>query len=262
MLNNDRLTTYWARGAALAGMALITGCASLNSGVSGLMGSGTGVTATDPTRLTQSGFLSDYARLKPTPWGEGIQCWADPRLDAKRYDKVLIAPMVVTLGVAVLVAAGFPRLLFCGIAGMALGFWHGLVWAQLGTLIGNYIVFLLVRAGAGEWGRRYLSSHGGFKLIESEGIAAVLLARQLPVPGLLVNLAFGLSKLKHRHFLIGTALGQLPEAIPCTLIGAGAIQSSFGKSAGIVGLSVLVLAAMWIGLRIAMRRFRRKKDII
>jgi uncharacterized membrane protein YdjX (TVP38/TMEM64 family) len=99
-------------------------------------------------------------------------------------------------------------------------------------------------------------------LIESEGIAAVLLARQLPVPGLLVNLAFGLSKLKHRHFLIGTALGQLPEAIPCTLIGAGAIQSSFGKSAGIVGLSVLVLAAMWIGLRIAMRRFRRKKDII
>ncbi|WP_295586149.1 DUF3313 domain-containing protein [uncultured Lamprocystis sp.] len=97
MLNNDRLTTYWARGAALAGMALITGCASLNSGVSGLMGSGTGVTATDPTRLTQSGFLSDYARLKPTPWGEGIQCWADPRLDAKRYDKVLIAPMVVTL---------------------------------------------------------------------------------------------------------------------------------------------------------------------
>lgn len=173
-----------------------------------------------------------------------------------------LAPMVVTLGVAVLVAAGFPRLLFCGIAGMALGFWHGLVWAQLGTLIGNYIVFLLVRAGAGEWGRRYLSSHGGFKLIESEGIAAVLLARQLPVPGLLVNLAFGLSKLKHRHFLIGTALGQLPEAIPCTLIGAGAIQSSFGKSAGIVGLSVLVLAAMWIGLRIAMRRLRRKKDII
>ena len=167
------------------------------------------------------------------------------------------APVAVTFGVAVLVAAGFPRLLFCGIAGMALGFWHGLVWAQLGTLIGNYLIFLLVRAGGGEWGRRYLSTHGGFKLIESDGIVAVLLARQLPVPGLLVNLAFGLSRLKHRHFLIGTAIGQLPEAIPCTLLGAGAVQSSFAKSAGIAGLAVLVLAALWIGLRLAMRRLKK-----
>ena len=170
-----------------------------------------------------------------------------------------LAPVVVTLGVALLVAAGFPRLLFCAIAGMALGFWHGLVWAQLGTLIGNYLIFLLVRAGGGEWGRRYLSNHGGFKLIESEGIAAVLLARQLPVPGLIVNLAFGLSKLKHRHFLIGTALGQLPEAIPCTLIGAGAIQSSFTKSAGMAGLAVLVMATLWIGLRMIGRRLKNKK---
>jgi len=32
----------------------------------------------------------------------------------------LLAPFVLTLGVALLVAAGFPRLLFCVIAGMAL----------------------------------------------------------------------------------------------------------------------------------------------
>lgn len=167
------------------------------------------------------------------------------------------APVAVTFGVAVLVAAGFPRLLFCAIAGMALGFWHGLVWAQLGTLMGNYLIFLLVRAGGGEWGKRYLSKHGGFKLIESEGIVAVLLARQLPVPGLVVNLAFGLSRIKHRHFLLGTALGQLPEAIPCTLVGAGAIQTSFAKGAGVVGLGVLILSAMWIGLRIVMRRLKK-----
>jgi uncharacterized membrane protein YdjX (TVP38/TMEM64 family) len=169
-----------------------------------------------------------------------------------------LAPLVTTVGVALLVTAGFPRLIFCVIAGMALGFWQGLIWAQLGTLAGNYMLFLLIRAGGGDWGKRYLSRHGGFTFAQTEGIATVILARQLPVPGLVVNLALGLSGIKHRHFLIGTAVGQLPEAIPCTLIGAGAIQSSLAQSAGTVGLAVLVLALMWIGVRFILRRFKSK----
>ena len=79
-------------GLALASALLVSGCAS-----SGMTGEGTDVTASDTARLTQSGFLSDYARLKPVSWGEGVQCWRDPHLDAKKYDKVLISRMVVTL---------------------------------------------------------------------------------------------------------------------------------------------------------------------
>ena len=77
----------------LVGAALAAGCASTDS----LLGSGAGVTASDPTRLTQSGFLSDYARLKPVSWADGIQCWRDSRLDAKKFDKVMIARMTVSL---------------------------------------------------------------------------------------------------------------------------------------------------------------------
>jgi hypothetical protein len=55
------------------------------------------VTASDPSRFTQSGFLSDYARLKPAPWGEGIECWREATLDAKQYSKVLISRMTVSL---------------------------------------------------------------------------------------------------------------------------------------------------------------------
>ncbi|MBP5996875.1 MAG: DUF3313 domain-containing protein [Azonexus sp.] len=61
------------------------------------LGSGTGVTATDAARLTRSGFLSDYARLKPNPQAGGIECWRDPRLDAARFDKVLVSRIVVSL---------------------------------------------------------------------------------------------------------------------------------------------------------------------
>jgi hypothetical protein len=73
--------------------AMLAGCGSTGS----VMGDGSQVTASDSTRLTRSGFLSDYARLKPTIAGEGIECWRSPSLDPKKYDQVMIARMVVTL---------------------------------------------------------------------------------------------------------------------------------------------------------------------
>jgi uncharacterized membrane protein YdjX (TVP38/TMEM64 family) len=161
----------------------------------------------------------------------------------------VLAPLVVVTGIAVLVALGFPRLLLCAIAGMALGFWSGLLWAQLGTLLGNYAVFLVARFAARQWAEHYLSKRGKLHaLVRREGIAGVILARQLPVPGLLVNLACGLLPLRHRHFLIGTLLGQLPEAVPCTLIGAGAI-----RNARLIGLGVAVAVLAWVGLRRVLR---------
>lgn len=79
---------------ACAGLTLTLGCASTDDN---LMGSGTGVTATDRDRLTNSGFLSDYGRLKPAPWGDGIECWRSPQANLKKYNKVLITRMEVTL---------------------------------------------------------------------------------------------------------------------------------------------------------------------
>ena len=66
----------------------------------------------------------------------------------------------------------------CVIAGMALGFWSGLFWTQLGTLFGNYILFLVARRSAGDWVRRVLSHRSKLAaLIHNEGITGVILAR-------------------------------------------------------------------------------------
>ena len=167
-------------------------------------------------------------------------------------------PIVFALGVAVLVAMGFPRLLFCVIGGMTFGFGWGLLWTQTGTLAGNYLTFIFAR-----WGGRHLVSRWLARrpkvndLIRREGISAVLLARQVPVPGLFVNLAFGVSPVRQRQFLLGTALGQLPEAIPCVLIGCGMRQSSLGLSVGAMGLAGLILLMVWIGWRFVMRALRK-----
>jgi len=79
---------------AVAAAVFAAGCASTDSSI---LGSGTSVTVSDPTRLTQSGFLSDYARLKPVAWSDGLQCWRSGTIDPKTFDKVLIERMTVTL---------------------------------------------------------------------------------------------------------------------------------------------------------------------
>lgn len=96
---NCKLTTT-AFSARSLGICLIAGSAALFSGCqtsNTVLGSGTGVTATDSARLTKSGFLSDYARLKPVAAVDGIECWRDPRLDPKKFDKVMVSRIVVSL---------------------------------------------------------------------------------------------------------------------------------------------------------------------
>jgi hypothetical protein len=55
-----------------------------------------GVTASDPSLMTRSGFLTDYERLHPVE-GYDVKCWRADNLDAKQYDKILISRIVVTL---------------------------------------------------------------------------------------------------------------------------------------------------------------------
>ncbi len=97
-MSNKNTTTGAAK--RIAGICLIAGAITLLAGCQtydAALGSGTGVTATDAARLTRSGFLSDYARLKPNPQAGGIECWRDPRLDAKKFDKVMLSRIVVSL---------------------------------------------------------------------------------------------------------------------------------------------------------------------
>mgnify|MGYP000446851018 CR=1 FL=1 len=69
------------------------GCKAYDSA----LGSGENVTAIDTARLTQSGFLTNYAKLKPVAAMQGIECWRDTRFDPKKYKKIQITPIVVSL---------------------------------------------------------------------------------------------------------------------------------------------------------------------
>lgn len=82
-----------AGGVLLTGATLISGCATYDAA----LGSGANVTASDKARMTKSGFLSDYARLKPMPGGDGIECWRNTGIDIKRFNKVMISNIMVSI---------------------------------------------------------------------------------------------------------------------------------------------------------------------
>lgn len=142
----------------------------------------------------------------------------------------LAAPWVFTAAAALLTAVGVPRLLLCSLAGMAFGFAWGLAWAQLGTVLGSYATFLLVR-----WqGRDYTLSHfprlrGFSQNMQSRGLLAVVLIRQLPVSGFYNTVFLGLTPVSHGDFLLGSLLGFLPLGITACLLGAGLIQADWLK---------------------------------
>jgi uncharacterized membrane protein YdjX (TVP38/TMEM64 family) len=162
-----------------------------------------------------------------------------------------VGPAVWMGVVFVMVAAGMPRLLFCPIGGLAFGFWHGLLWTQVPTLLGYYALFLFVRWGGQDFVLRHWPRVGRLKK-HFHGHSAALLVfgmRQLPISGLMVNFLLGLSPIRHGHFLLGTAFGILPEAIPFTLVASGVFKLSGENTplyiAAAVGILLLGCAVLW-----------------
>ena len=184
-----------------------------------------------------------------------------PEICEKIKQTGMLAPVIFILGVCVLVCAGVPRLLLCPVGGMAFGFVWGLTYCVIGTLMAYYIIFLFVRWGGRNFVLRH--SHGLNKLtriLDHGGIPAVILARQMPIHGMVINLILGLSPIRHRDFLIGTLIGLFPEAIPFTLIGKGAKQGTIGQSMIYIMLALLALVAIWLIARLYSRNKKNNSN--
>ena len=168
-----------------------------------------------------------------------------------------IAPVAFAALTAVVVSVGFPRLAMCIIGGLAFGFVPGLLWANLGALVGSYATFAFVRMEGRDFiMRKWPRLHKYERLLSGGGVWTVILAKQVPMNGLIVNALLGLTRVRHRHFLLGTAIGVFPEAIPFTLAGAGIATGTFGKSAAYIGLAVALFVAAALVVRWLARRSR------
>jgi uncharacterized membrane protein YdjX (TVP38/TMEM64 family) len=160
-----------------------------------------------------------------------------------------LAPLIFIIVSALLIICGTPRLLFCPIAGAAFGFLPGLSYCVAGTLIAYYAFFIIFRWTGSNvivniWKRK--NPKKILTLIGNGGIASVILIRQIPVHGTLINLALAISPVRHRDFIIGSAFGILPQAIPLTLLGGGATDSSVSTTAIWISLAFIILCLTMI----------------
>lgn len=153
-------------------------------------------------------------------------------------------------GVTLLVSMGVPRLLLCSIGGMAFGFWQGLLLTQAGTVVGFYAVFMLVRHAG--WSFSFLRKRPNLDNIQQRigkgGIMSVFGIRMMPLSGFYSTIMMCMLPIRHRHFLLGTCLGTLPQAIPATLIGAGATQETLHTSIASIIAAVIAFIIVWFGI--------------
>lgn len=169
----------------------------------------------------------------------------------------LEAELYFTMISAFLIMLGTPRLLFFALGGLAFGFWAGMWWSLLGSLVGSYAAFRAARWGGRAWLIARFGSRRFFKrIIQAEpSIASVVVMRMLPVSNVLINIGLALSQVSSSHFLLGSLIGFLPQGVVAVLVGSG--LSTDIPWAG--GLQIGVAGALMAGIYFWAARWRKKQ---
>ncbi|GAA4685302.1 TVP38/TMEM64 family protein [Nocardioides nanhaiensis] len=176
----------------------------------------------------------------PTPgevqdWLQGLGGWVVP------------AYVAVYVGVCLLPAGPVAVLTLVG--GAALGPWLGVPVTLAAAVVGASGAFALARLLGRDAVLRLVGdrARGLDELVERHGLTAVLLVRLVPfMPYAAASYAFGLSAVRWRNYVLGTAVGVLPSTAALVVVGAyGADPGSwpFLVAAGV--LAALTVWALW-----------------
>lgn len=142
--------------------------------------------------------------------------------------------------------------------GAIFGVWDGTLWTTVAAIIAAVVAFAFTRTIGQEWVAQKFA--GRWEAIDAEmrqgGLFYMFAIRLLPlIPYGIVNFAAGLTSIRFRDYLIGTALGTVPGILPFVMIGAGlkAVQK------GDVGLILfaLTLTGILVGVATWYRRRRQ-----
>jgi len=152
-----------------------------------------------------------------------------------------------------------PKALLTAAGGALFGLWAGAGLALAGALVGAIISF-----GAGRvLGRDVVDRliRGRLARVDAllgdHGLAAVLVVRLVPlVPFIAINYASGLSGVRFRHYVLGSALGIVPGSLAYAALGAYG-TNPWGLAAAGSALVVLVAGGTWWARRLDPRSTSR-----
>ena len=149
-----------------------------------------------------------------------------------------------------------PKALLTAAGGALFGLWAGAGLALAAALVGAMISFgvgrLLGREAVDRLIRGRLARVDA--LLSDHGLSAVLVVRLVPlVPFIAINYASGLSGVRFRHYVLGSALGMVPGSLAYAALGAYGTDP-WGLAAAGSALVVLVVGGSWWARRLDPRR--------
>lgn len=146
---------------------------------------------------------------------------------------------------AAFTAAGGPRQLIAFAFGFALGEWEGALIATLATMGGASLCYLISRWTLQAFlSRRFPRQMDAFNAFLNQGAWQKIMAIRLAPVGsnLLTNALAGATRTRFYPFLIGSALGYLPQTLAFSFAGAGFGISGTGRAW--IGVGLFALAAL------------------
>jgi uncharacterized membrane protein YdjX (TVP38/TMEM64 family) len=169
---------------------------------------------------------------------------------------------VAVAAFAALAFIGTPQIVLIAAAVVAFGPYLGAAYSWIGTLVSSLVGFYVGRgAGArvlarfsGEGLRRFM------RLVGENGFLASLIVRLVPsAPFIVVNMAAGVTPMRARDFVAGTAIGIVPKIALTAFAGASVVQLMRGEIGG-HGLELVAIGAIWIAIGWYARRWLRRRE--
>ncbi|MDO9083350.1 MAG: VTT domain-containing protein [Humidesulfovibrio sp.] len=174
--------------------------------------------------------------------------------------------VLIFLGVTALATGlGVPRQLTAFLGGYAFGWFWGTLLATLGTALGCAMSFTTARY----LGRDFVLARFGKRAAKLDAFLRTgpfrtsLAIRLLPVGhNLLTSVAAGVTSIPAASFILGSAVGYLPQNLVFAIFGGGVgAESGLGRALSI-GVSVALLAASaWLGLSVYRAYKRQGMDL-
>ena len=157
------------------------------------------------------------------------------------------------------------------VAGFLFGMAVGLPAATAGNTLGAVAAFALARTLLHNWAERHLAGHPLLleldRVVGQKGLRAVALTRVTPLPSVLLNYGFGLTRVRFGPYLLGTILGMIPRSVLYVYLGSLA-RTAVKTAAEAVQFRARHPALMWayfaigtavaLGLAVFMARLARK----
>lgn len=151
---------------------------------------------------------------------------------------------------------GAPQFVLMAATVLAFGPVYGFIYAWVATLCSSSVNFWMGRFFGADLLKRFGSDwmNRASDFVGRNGLWASALVRIVPSgPFIVVNIAFGVSRVPFWAFLIGTSIGITPKILVVGLTGQSVIALVTGQGLLLIGV-VAALVAVWVGMMLAARR--------